>query len=163
MTIQTNLASVLQADQWMDQNLASLQAPQGTGASASASGASNAYAGLLTPDALMAYVETRLQGLNSQMQTIFQQEQATAKVTTDVDNMVGVLNSYSSGFNVSGGDSKPADYASVLPQGLGSRTRSTHSLPTKMAAPTTSSAPPTSPTWSRISRRSPPTPDPARS
>jgi hypothetical protein len=89
-----------------------VQAPAATDTSA----IGTSPTGLLTPDALMAYVETRLDGLNSQMQAIFQQEQATANITTKVDNMVGVLNSYSNGFNVSGGDTNQADYENVLSQ-----------------------------------------------
>jgi hypothetical protein len=113
MTVELNAHSQ-EMNQWLaayEANAANAPDPQGstTSATGSATGATaNADAtnqpALLTPDALMAYCETRLSNLDAQMQTIFQQQQTSNKFITDVDNAVDLFNQYSNGIN-SGGSS----------------------------------------------------------
>jgi hypothetical protein len=74
----------------------------GAGEAAPPSSASSA---LLTPDALMAYCESRLGSIDSQMDSIFQAQESYNKLTTDIDSLASNLNQYeSTGIGTGPGD-----------------------------------------------------------
>ena len=69
------------------------------GAPSSASAAAEAG---LTPEALMAYCAAALNGLDSQMEDIFNTQQKDNKLVTDINAAAGTFSQYQNGINYSG-------------------------------------------------------------
>jgi hypothetical protein len=61
----------------------------------------------LTPDGLMAYCQSRMNSLDTQMNTIFNAQQGNSKVTQDVDTIAGILNDIPQVPNSSSSDTNP--------------------------------------------------------
>jgi hypothetical protein len=59
----------------------------------------------VSPASLMAYCQTQLNTYNTQMDTIFQQQQSTDQFAADVNAAISTFNQYSAGINVKGGTS----------------------------------------------------------
>ena len=104
MTNHLSLNSSLTLDQWIDQfgDLQASTSGVAPGAGTSASGSLNGTDGLFTPDAIMAYCETRLNTIDGQMQAIFNQQTQSTQFISDVNNVIGTFNQYANGINNGG-------------------------------------------------------------
>jgi hypothetical protein len=79
--------------------------PYGAVAGAVEAAPPSSVSSLLTPDALMAYCESRLGSIDSQMDSIFQAQESYNKLTTDIDSLASNLNQYeSTGIGTGPGD-----------------------------------------------------------
>ncbi len=61
----------------------------------------------ITPDALMAYCQSRMQGLDKQMQTIFVEQQKTSQEIQDLNQLAALYNQWNSGINAKDANGNP--------------------------------------------------------
>ncbi len=85
----------------IDPNAGAWQAAEAAMAASGAVGASDGGpdASLLTPDTLMAYCQSRLSSLDSQMQSTFAQQEKSNALTSAINDLAGAMDQNTNGIN----------------------------------------------------------------